>query len=412
MLSLGLGVGGATMKSRGPVYRQPVLITAHGTGSSATIKLRGQTRRSGYYIQVLAWNGTNTTAPVVPDGWTTIEARSGSSMAGVLCGRFYQDGDNPSVTFPNAGKILYQAWALTDATTPVAGFSGRTQSTAALTMPYPALARANASRGAAFTRASGIRQNTAQILLPGWHLDTTTGNNAANLRWISPDSLPVYGDLAADVATDAASNIQGMSWTVEMAGRTDAVLPVYPWARAPSGGSFLAIGDSITYAADAAKNYHERAFALASINLQRNAGYNQGHSGWTSTQLATQGSIVSAYGPSVVVLMIGTNDPNPANGPIALETTQANIRAMIDAYNGYGAQVVLGTVLPNTNGREAHRLPLNEWIRQQADVILWDNNAIGFDTSLHTSDGTHPNEAGADLLGTSLAPLLQGVAAA
>lgn len=405
MIGLGFVLGGLA-RGASAVYRQPALITSFGTGSSATFKLRGQARRKGYWIQVLAWNGVNTTAPVLPAGWTQIEARSGSSMAALLCGRYYQDGDPISFTFTNAGKVLYQAWSGVDAVAPIAGFAGRTQSTGGLTMTYPALARVNPARDAMFTRASGIRQNTPQILLPGWHIDSSTGSGAANLRWLSPDAVPVAADLAADVTTDAASNVQGMSWSVEMAGRADVSTPVYPWARAPSDGSFLAIGDSITYAADPTINYHERAFAIGSINLARNSGYNQGHSGWTSTQLVTQGSIVQTYGPSVVMLMIGTNDPT--NG-IAVETSQTNIRTMIDGYNGYGAQVILGTVLPNTNNQEAHRTALNDWIRQQTDVIVWDNNAIGFDPALHTGDGTHPNAAGATLLGTSLATILQGV---
>lgn len=408
MMGLGFGLGlGLGAQRAAALYRQPALVTSFGTGSSSTFKLRGQARRKGYYIQVLAWNGVNATAPVLPAGWTQIEARSGSSMAALLCGRFYQDGDPFTLTFTNAGKILYQAWAGIDPTTPIAGFVGRTQNTAGLTMTYPALVRANATRGAMFTRASGIRQTTPQILLTGWHADSTTGSGAANLRWISPDTVPVSADLAADVTTDAATNIQGMSWSLDMAGRSDIAAPVYPWARAPSDGSFLAIGDSITYAADASTNYHERAFAIGSINLARNAGYNQGHSGWTTTQLSNQGSIVQTYGPSVVVLMAGTNDPT--NG-IAVATSQTNLRTLIDAFNGYGAQVILATVLPNTNNQETHRLALNDWIRLQTDVIVWDTNAGGFDTATHTSDGTHPNAAGATLLGTSLAAILAGVA--
>lgn len=396
--SIGLRAG-----RRGPAYRQPQLVTAFGMGASS-FKLRGQARRVGLYIQVLAWNGTNTTMPVAPGGWTALEARTGTSMAGLLCGKFYADGDPLSFDFANATRVLYQAWQLVDPATPVASFLGRTQNTGLLTLTYPALTRANASRGTIFTRASGIRQNTPQVLPAGWHTDTSTGNNSANLRWLSPDAGPLYEDLVEDTVT-LATNVQCMSWSIEMLGRDGIVS--YPWARAPAGGSFLAIGDSIT-AATGDLSYHERAFARG-INLARNAGYNQGHSGWTSSQLRNQGSVVQTYGPSVVVLMIGTNDPT--NG-VDLATSQDNIRFLIDAFNGYGCQVVLGTVLPNTNGQELHRRALNNWIRQQVDVVVWDNNATGFDPAIHTGDGTHPNVLGADLLGADLYGLVNPLAAA
>jgi len=406
-LGLGFTLGGIGAAKPPPVYRQPQMVTSFGTGSGSTVTLRGQARRKGMVVLFIAWNGNGTPAPGVPAGLTVVDSRvgSGANMAGVIAFRVMQDGDPKTFTFPTATKILYAALTNADPTAPVRSLAATVQNTGSTSFTYPALARSVETRPARYLRMSGIRQTVAQVTPTGWATDTSTGSSAQNIRILSPTGGTLDASLTADTVT-IASAVQGVTWSLELQGRSDVNAPVYPWARAPADGSFLAIGDSITYAADPTTNYHERAFAIGSINLARYSGYNQGHSGWTTTQLSNQGSIVQAYGPSVVVLMAGTNDPTNS---IAVATSQTNLRTLIDAFNGYGCQVILGTVLPNTNNQEAHRTALNDWIRIQTDVILWDNNAIGFDPATHTSDGTHPNAAGATLLGQSLATILQGV---
>lgn len=393
-----------------PYYIAPTRVIASGSNSNVVV-LPGHARKAGMFVLVFAWRHNSNVAQGEVDGWTLLGASQGSSgRAGAIYGKVLADGDALSYTFPNASKTLFEVYENIDPAGPLGGIAVRVQNTPAASMTWPALARSVADRGAVFTRCSGISQNTPQADPPEWVNSVTTGASAGNCRISRPSPEVMFSDLSEDTIA-LAINVQGIAWTVELNGVNASAKPSYPWALGPVGAKFAAIGDSIT-AAVGDISYHEQAFAAVGLDtFIRDTGYNFGHSGWTSTQLATQGSLVRAYQPDVIVLMCGTNDPV---NDITVETTQANLRQMIDYYTAGGSRVVLGTILPNENGptREAHRLAANAWIRQQTDVLLWDNNAIGFNTTDHTSDGTHPNAAGASLLGASLAPVLSPLAPA
>jgi lysophospholipase L1-like esterase len=149
----------------------------------------------------------------------------------------------------------------------------------------------------------------------------------------------------------------------------------------------------------------------------------RGISGQTTPQmLARFEQDVVALQPSVVVILAGTNDIAGNAGPMTLEMTEDNLRAMTEMARRHGIRVVLSSVLPVFDypwkpGLEPAPkiIALNAWIKRYAaevgETYLDYHSAMvdsrgGLPQSL-ARDGVHPNEAGYRLM----APLAEAAIA-
>lgn len=189
-------------------------------------------------------------------------------------------------------------------------------------------------------------------------------------------------------------------------------------ATAP-GEKWIAIGDSITKAPEAATSLHSWPRALMRL------------SGWTSPQVRfisniAVSSVTTTYmrdtewasvsGESVfgLVYLGGVNDllQNSDSGAVIF----ARIQTVLDAARAQGAIVVPVTVLPFSNyvgwsaGRQTRLEELNAAILAycttnsltcvDAYTILGTGTAIN--AAYDSGDGLHPNSAGSDLLAASI----------
>jgi lysophospholipase L1-like esterase len=159
----------------------------------------------------------------------------------------------------------------------------------------------------------------------------------------------------------------------------------------------VCIGDSITLGTGSTDPYPSQFGRMTS-----NTTYNKGVTGNTAAQMLARFSTdVLAYSPNTVIIIGGRNDINTS---VAVETTEANLAAMVTAATGAGAKVILCTVLPDS-GFDATKNTalgtLNTWIATQAgdDVAIADtyttfNNSGDLAAAYDSGDGTHPNATG------------------
>ena len=159
--------------------------------------------------------------------------------------------------------------------------------------------------------------------------------------------------------------------------------------------SILCIGDSITRGFGVTTPYPS---VLAGISGKPVS--NQGRDGDTSAQgLSRISSAIARSNPSHVCIMFGANDIILATG---LPNAAANIGRMIDVAKAAGVEVVVGQVTPFTGSREflnAEALKLNEAIADEASArgvrVAKTHSAVGINVN---SDGTHPNQEGANAI--------------
>jgi acyl-CoA thioesterase-1 len=136
----------------------------------------------------------------------------------------------------------------------------------------------------------------------------------------------------------------------------------------------------------------------------------RGISGQTSAQMLGRFyADVIALRPSVVHILVGTNDIAGNGGPTSLEAIRNNIRSMVELAQAHRIRVVLGTVPPAVRfdwRPEIEPVPsiraLNSWIRGYArsrGISLVDYYAV-LDDGHHglakndSADGVHPTAAG------------------
>lgn len=184
-------------------------------------------------------------------------------------------------------------------------------------------------------------------------------------------------------------------------------------AAAPPAPTVVFFGDSIT----------EAWAPLFASQFPGKPYIGRGISGQTTPQmLARFETDVVALKPSVVVILAGTNDIAGNTGPMTLEMTEDNLRAMTEMAQRHGIRVVLSSVLPVFDypwkpGLEPAPkiIALNAWMERYAtevgETYLDYHSAMvdargGLPPSL-ARDGVHPNEAGYRLM----APLAEAAIA-
>ena len=219
------------------------------------------------------------------------------------------------------------------------------------------------------------------------------------------------------------------------AARSDAKLKDWP-ALARYGGDnakaaptakgerrVVFMGDSITDSWDDAKY---GGFFPGKPYLDR------GISGQTTPQMLIRfRPDVISLGPSVVVILAGTNDLAGNTGPATLEAIEGNLASMAELARAHGIRVVLASLLPvsdyeTRDGKpliQTQRRPpekiraLNEWMKSYAaangatylDYYSAMADEKGFLKDELSDDGLHPNAKGYAVM----APLAeQAIAAA
>jgi lysophospholipase L1-like esterase len=159
---------------------------------------------------------------------------------------------------------------------------------------------------------------------------------------------------------------------------------------------------------------------------------NRGIGGQTTSQLLVRfRADVIALGPTVVVILAGTNDIAGNTGPISLEEIEGNFATMVELARAHGIRVVLSSVIPVHNYTPASDLTfprrppdqiaaLNKWLKDYAAtsgcVYLDYAAAMSDDKGLLrrelAEDGLHPNAAGyaimAPLVEQAIGKALQG----
>lgn len=199
----------------------------------------------------------------------------------------------------------------------------------------------------------------------------------------------------------------------------------------------LKAGDSITYATGStsmdgwrlpfvnAVTAHRPVMSLGSSATASTAHYDamSGGSGQETDEILAALQVdVPRYLPELVVIIAGTNDSNHRTAPSGTPPTQAesvaNISAMLDLAQTYGAKVVLGCPLtPNTVGaydtaiqaQDAAILAMvaaHPWYLA-GNVALADLRAsiteIPSWAAAAMSDATHPNDTGYVAMAAALA---------
>lgn len=389
-----------------------------GGGNSGTFVIPAGMQKKGMFIQAMAYVNTSSATLITPPaGWTTTLNVGGSQGRLWVGWKFMGDEEPFQYNFGIANKVLAIAWKYVDPITPLLGFASLTNA-AATSITYPALAKFDARAESVFARGGAVVGVGPQgSLAAPWVSPASTGSTIGGLRSHLLASSAV--GVIQETATLPASMVS-RAWTSELGGVMSVGQPLpYPDTRAnvvtnplatdfSHAAQFFALGDSITFQKDQI-SFHEWAMLVSGGRYYRMAGYNLGHSGWTSTQLVTQTSLVTGAvpKPTLCTVMAGTNDPTNA---ISATTTKANLRTIYNAFLAQGCRVIAFTILKNMNNQEAHRLDVNDWIRAQTDVIVIDSEAW-FDPAVHTSDGTHPNALGARLLGAQAAPAFNSLVA-
>ncbi|HEY6140549.1 MAG TPA: arylesterase [Thermoanaerobaculia bacterium] len=163
------------------------------------------------------------------------------------------------------------------------------------------------------------------------------------------------------------------------------------------GANLIAFGDSLTagYGAQAGEDYPSRLSALIGAPV-----FNAGVSGdTTASALARLDADVLARDPRIVIVGLGGNDF--LNG-VPIQTTEANLRAIVHKVEGAGAMVVLlGFRFPSlTADYEAMYTRIAK--DEQCLLVPRITRGIMNDESLK-SDAIHPNAKGYALMAERIA---------
>jgi lysophospholipase L1-like esterase len=169
-------------------------------------------------------------------------------------------------------------------------------------------------------------------------------------------------------------------------------------------------GDSITsgYVSAGQANRYQDQYALATGNTIETFAGAADRSTDLSNSVAL--ALYTTFSPNKIFLLIGTNDV--ANG-ILLATTQANIDAIISAFQGAGSQVYIGCCIPRDG---VSLTTLNTWILAKNGVNgvtaidlfspLEDPAHAGRLNPTYTSEpalsAIHPNAAGMTVIKNAL----------
>jgi acyl-CoA thioesterase-1 len=184
-------------------------------------------------------------------------------------------------------------------------------------------------------------------------------------------------------------------------------------ARAAATGArpvIVAFGDSLT--AGYGLN-HGESFA---DDLQRELdrrGYmfrvvNQGISGDTTSGGLTRVEEAIALKPKVVILELGANDGLRG---MPVETTRQNLAAMIDAFQGAGARVLLcGMTLPRNYGADyihSFEQIFPGLAREKKTALMpFFLDGVAVHRDLLQPDGLHPTAKGAQIVARNVMPYL------
>ena len=152
---------------------------------------------------------------------------------------------------------------------------------------------------------------------------------------------------------------------------------------------------------------------------------NRGISGETSSQmlLRFQQDVV-ALKPAAVVFLGGTNDVAGNSGPMTLEMTEANIKAMTAIAAAYGIKMILASQLPVKEfpwnkcvHPASNLLALSAWEKEFAAAehlgyVDYYSAMLGSDGSFRpglSPDGVHPNDKGYEVMAPVVVKVIRKV---
>lgn len=193
-----------------------------------------------------------------------------------------------------------------------------------------------------------------------------------------------------------------------------SLLTILEGSRAPAGGTVVVSGNSTSQwlgdsqtAATAVLSIADWTNFFLNGQLIHPALYNQGVSGNKTDDMIARQSTGLATNPAIYWVLAGTNDivlgGYPASTTITnYQTIIANAKA-----NPSVKLIVFRTILKRSGAnaltapQEATRNTINNWLRALNDPMIKviDYDLSAFDPTIHTSDGLHPNQLGAILLG-------------
>ena len=162
------------------------------------------------------------------------------------------------------------------------------------------------------------------------------------------------------------------------------------------GVNVIAFGDSLTagYGASEGEDYPSRLAARSGVPV-----VNAGVSGDTTATALARLDEVLGRDPRIVIVGLGGNDY--LNG-VAIGTTEANLREIVDRIQKSGAMVILlGFKFPSLNANYAK---MYERVADEEECLLVSGVLSGIltDPALR-SDAIHPNAKGYDLMAERLA---------
>lgn len=187
-----------------------------------------------------------------------------------------------------------------------------------------------------------------------------------------------------------------------------------PAAAADPRPVIVCFGDSLTagYGLSAGQSYPDYLQKALDAAGRRYRVVNQGISGDTTSGGVDRVAVALAQKPRLVVLALGANDGLRG---LPLQTTRANLDAMLAAFQKSGAKVLLaGITLPRNYGADyirrfdaifpelakKYRVPLLPFLLE----------GVALNPKLMQGDGMHPNAEGcrrvAELVLRHLRPLL------
>jgi acyl-CoA thioesterase-1 len=107
--------------------------------------------------------------------------------------------------------------------------------------------------------------------------------------------------------------------------------------------------------------------------------------------------MLDTHQPSHLLISLGTNDS--ARGPFD-GAAIANLQAMVDIANAKGVAVIVGTVIPNHQSKQAdqHAQQINQGIMQLSKASIVDVRAKMGDAKGLLADGVHPNQQGQQVI--------------
>ncbi|MFT6709809.1 MAG: acyl-CoA thioesterase-1 [Arenicella sp.] len=119
--------------------------------------------------------------------------------------------------------------------------------------------------------------------------------------------------------------------------------------------------------------------------------------------------ILDTHRPSHLLISLGTNDATrgPCDGAAI-----ANLQAMVDIANAKGVTVIVGTVIPNHQSKEAdqHAQQINIGILQLSNASIVDVRAKMGDAKSLLADGVHPNQQGQQVIANAFLEQLMSLA--